>query len=276
MKLNTIINSENLINIGKFLAKPIIIFLICRIFIQIINKISSNVLRKTKLEVGIQNFVKSTLKIALWVLTIILVADALGINTTSLVAILSVVSLALSLSIQNIFTNMFSGITLLLSKPFSVGDFVDISGISGTVKSIDLMRTTLLTPDAKTEFIPNGDVCNASIINYSMEPFRRVEWILSVSYDATTEKVKEAIMEVINMDNRIISAEQDIEKAPFVRLNKYNSNDIEYIIRVWVKNEDFWNVYYDINEKLRESFSKYKIEFSYPHSIIHLNIDDKR
>ena len=115
-----------------------------------------------------------------------------------------------------------------MSKPFSVGDFVDIAGTTGTVKSINLMRTTLSTPDNKIELIPNGDVCAATIINYSVAEFRRVEWKFSVSYQAETQTVKDAVMEVINEDDRIITKEQDETKAPTVRLNAYNSNDINF------------------------------------------------
>ena len=254
---------------GMTLMKPLIVLLSCLVLIKIITKISFNLLEKSKMDAGIKSFVHSAIKILLWALTVIFVADSLGINTASLVAVLSVVSLALSLSVQNIMTNVFSGITILMSKPFSVGDFVDIAGTTGTVKSINLMRTTLSTPDNKIELIPNGDVCAATIINYSVAEFRRVEWKFSVSYTAEIETVKSAVMEVINEDIRIITKEQDETKEPTVRLNAYNSNDIEYVVRCWTQNSEYWNVYFDVNEKMRESFKKYGVEFSYPHIIIH-------
>lgn len=276
MQISNLFTTENIINISSFILKPIIILIACKIIISLIMKVGHNILEKSKLDEGIKNFTKSAVKISLWILTIIFVADSVGINTASLVAILSVVSLALSLSVQNIMTNIFSGITILLSKPFSVGNFVDIGGTAGTVKSINLMRTTLTTPDNKIELIPNGDVCAATIINYSIEDFRRVELTFSASYDASTEIVKKAIMEVIMEDTRIITKEQDENKAPFVRLNKYNSNDIEYIVRVWTNNTEYWNVYFDINEKVRESFKKHNIEFSYPYTIVHIQENTKK
>lgn len=141
-------------------------------------------MNKSQLDQSITGFIGKALKIALWVLTLIIVIDALGVDTTSLVALVSVVSLALSLAFQNIMTNIFSGVLLLFSKPFVVGDFVTISGVSGTVKEITLIRTTLATPDNKIELIPNGSIDAANITNYSAEAFRRVEIKVSVSYDA--------------------------------------------------------------------------------------------
>ena len=164
---------------------------------------------------------------------------------------------------------------ILISKPFVVGDFVQVAGVSGTVKSINLMRTTLSTPDNKRELIPNGDICSSTITNYSTATSRRVDWSFSVSYDAPTEIVKQAIMEVINEDadvkDKII---REDGKLPTVRLNKYNANDIEYVARVWTDNSEYWNVYFDVNEKVRESFKKYGVEFSYPHTVVH--IDNKK
>lgn len=276
MNFNDLFSLEKLSATGLFILKPILIFVICKIIIQVILKVVSNIFNKSKLDDGIKSFGKSGLRIVLWALTIIFMADSVGINTTSLVAMLSVVSLTLSLSVQNIMTNIFSGITILISKPFVVGDFVQIAGVSGTVKSINLMRTTLSTPDNKRELVPNGDICSSTITNYSTASSRRVDWTFSVSYDAPTEVVKNAILEIINEDtdvkDKIIREEG---KLPVVRLNKYNANDIEYVARVWTSNSEYWNVYFDVNEKVRESFKKYGVEFSYPHTIVHIENEKK-
>jgi small conductance mechanosensitive channel len=250
---------------GVFILKPLLVLLVCRILIGVFVKIANKILDKSKLDKGIGGFVKSSIKIVLWSIAIIIAADMVGINTASLVTLLGVVSLALSLSFQSIMTNVFSGITILLSKPFSVGDYVEIAGVGGTVKAIALMRTTLITPDNKIEFLPNSDVCAGRITNYSLEPERRVEIKVSVSYDATTAQVKEAVFDVLNNDQRI---KQD-DKKPTVRLNAYHSNDIEYVIRMWTDNSEYWNVYYDVLENLREKFAEKGIQFSYPHIVVH-------
>lgn len=259
---------DKIFGIGTFIARPLIILLVCKLVIKALLKLSGKVMKKTKLDDGIQGFAKSALKIALWAISIIIIADSLGVDTASLVAILSVASLALSLAFQNIMTNVFSGLTILISRPFVVGDFVEAAGVTGTVKAIGLMRTTLMTPDNKEELVPNGDIAAQKITNYFKEPLRRVDLKVSASYNSPTETVKEAIFDVINYDNRIM---QDDDHKPFVRLSAYNPHDIEYTIRVWTENKDYWNVYFDVMEALRGSFESYGVEFSYPHTVVHID-----
>lgn len=251
-----------------FIAKPILILLVCKFIISALLKVVSGVMDKSQLDKGITGFIRKALYILLWVLTVIIVAESLGVDTTSLVALVSVVSLALSLAFQNIMTNIFAGVIILFSRPFVVGDFVTISGVSGTVQEITLMRTKLTTPDNKIEWIPNGSIDAANITNFSTEALRRVELKVTVSYDAPTQTVKDAVMEVIDKDQRVIR--NDETKAPFVRLSGYNANDIEYTIRVWTANADYWGVYFDTLENLRESFAAHGVEFSYPHTVVHM------
>lgn len=262
----SLLTAENLMNWILYLAKPIVLLIICKIVINMILKVVATTLGKTHLDKGIQSFGKSAIKIGLWAISIIMVAGAFGVDTASMVAIVGVASLALSLSVQGIFTNVFSGIVILMTKPFVVGDYVDVCGVSGVVKSIELMRTTINTLDNKVELIPNGDINASRITNYSTEQMRRVDLNFTASYDNSTESVKEAIMEVIKADKRIFT---DGGYAPFIALSKYNANDIEYVVRMWVKNADYWDVYFSVNEKVRESYKKHGIQFSYPHVVVH-------
>ncbi len=251
-----------------FILKPIIILISCKFIIDALLKVTSGVMNKSHLDQGIVGFIKKAIKILLWVLTLIIVADALGVDTTSLVALVSVVSLALSLAFQNIMTNVFSGVIILFSRPFVIGDFVTVAGVTGTVKEITLMRTTIATTDNKLELIPNGSIEAANVTNYSTEPMRRVDMKVSVAYQASTEAVKAAVMEVIDKDERVLRTDET--KEPFVRLSAYNSNDIEYTIRVWTENVNYWGVYFDTMEAIRESFAAHGIEFSYPHTVVHM------
>ncbi len=253
--------------VGKlgFLLRAALVFLLCRITVRFISRITDRLLEKSRLETGIQHYARRALNVIGWILTVLITAQTMGIELTSLVAIASVITLALSLSLQNIFTSVFSGITLLVTKPFVVGDYVEIAGVSGTVKAIDLMRTSLDTVDNRLIQIPNGDVVSAKITNFSAEPMRRVDLSFSASYDAPTDLVKQALMEAIQADPRIKT-----DPAPFVALNQYNANDIEYITRSWVDNKDYWGVYFSLNESVREIFAKYGIEFSYPHTVVHM------
>lgn len=247
--------------------RAIIIFLICYIAIRIVMKIVDGLLDKSKrLEGTVKGFVKTAARIALWVLAIIIVADSLGIDTASLVAAVSVVGLALSLAVQNVAANLFSGITLLMTRPFVEGDFVEVGSNLGTVKSIGLFYTVIDTVDNRVISIPNGDVTASAITNYSREPMRRVDWTFNVAYDNATETVKAALMEALSMDGRIC----DQPEAPFVVIGAYKDSTIEFIVRVWCKNEDYWDVYFGLNERVRECFDRHGVKLSYAHMNVHI------
>lgn len=245
-------------------GKALLVFILCRIAMNLITRTVDRLFERIRLNPGISGFARSGLRIGLWALTIIIVAESVGIKTTSLVAVLSVASLALSLSVQDILTNVFSGVTILMSQPFQVGQFVEIAGVSGTVTEIAIMRTTLETPDHKEILIPNSEITASKIVNFSSEPQRRVDLRFSASYDAPTALVKQALMEAIDADDRILR-----DPAPFVGLDTYNANDITYVTKSWCESADYWGVYYDLNERVREVFAKYGIQFSYPHIVVH-------
>lgn len=248
------------------IISAIVIFLICWIAIKIVTAATDKLLDKSgKLDGTLKGFVKTALKIVLWALAIIIVAGSLGIDTASLVAVLSVAGLALSLAVQNVAANVFSGITLLLTRPFVQGDVVEISGKLGTVKSVGLFYTVIDSLDNRVITIPNGDVTAASIINYSREPLRRVDWTFNASYDSSTEDVKKAILEAIAEDSRIVDHE-----PPFVVVGAYKDSTVEYIVRVWCKNEDYWDVYFGMNERVREAFARNGVQMSYAHMNVHV------
>lgn len=244
----------------------VVIFVICLIVIKILSSVSEKMLSKsTKLDGTLRGFVQSAIKIVLWILAAIIVANALGINTSSLVALVSVVGLALSLSVQNILSNLFSGLTLLVTKPFAAGDFVEVAGKTGIVKTVGLFYTQLDTLDNVAVSLPNSDVTASSVYNYTREPRRRVDMYFSAAYDEPTEKVKAAIMDAIQQDARILS-----DPAPFVRLFEYKGSAISYVVRVWCSNADYWDVYFDLNENVRESFQRNGVAMSYEHMNVHL------
>ena len=260
--LNTLTGSLAL----NTLVSGLVTFLVCVIAIRILKAVLTRTLnRMTRLDPPIRNLIIKLVTTLLWVLTIIIVAGAFGINATSLVAVLSVAGLALSLSVQNLLTNFFSGIMLLINKPFKEGDFVEIGDKVGIIKSIGFFNAVLATPDNVSIVIPNGDLTAAAVKNYSRELNRRVDLTFSASYDARTETVKEAIREAIGMDSRILS-----EPAPFIRLLSYDASSIKYVTRVWCRNADYWDVYFDLNEHVRETFEKHGVEMSYEHINVHM------
>lgn len=270
LDVNAISKELSKISIGSLaldkLLSGVFALVVCLLCIWLLMKLTDKALANSKrLDGALRGFIRSVVKAAMWIITGIIVADSLGIPTTSLVALVSVAGLALSLSIQNIMSNLFSGITLLMAKPFVAGDFVDIGGKTGTIKIVGMFYTVMDTGDNSVISIPNGDVTSSSVINYSKEPMRRVDMRFEASYDAPTAEVKAAIMDAIAADERISA-----EPAPFIALSAYKSSSIEYLVRIWCQNSDYWSVHYGMNERVRECFAAHGVEMSYEHMNVHI------
>ncbi len=243
----------------------IIFFLIALIAIKIIMGIVSNGIKRIEGEKTLHTFITSAIKILLYAITLIIVLGILGIPITSLVAVLSVVGLALSLAVQGSLSNLAGGITILATKPFKVDDFVEVGGVSGTVVDIGLFYTKLCTSDKKDIFIPNGSISSSTIINYSSEPNRKLVLKFTASYDAPIATVKEALMEVVKADKRILS-----DPAPFINVSAYLDSSIEYMMAIWVKNSEYWDVNWAVIENVKHSFDKHGVEMSYSHVNVHM------
>ena len=270
LDVNAISKELSKISIGSLALDKLLYgvfeLVVCLLCIWLLMKLTDKALANSKrLDGALRGFIRSVVKAAMWIITGIIVADSLGIPTTSLVALVSVAGLALSLSIQNIMSNLFSGVTLLMAKPFTAGDFVDIGGKAGTIKIVGMFYTVMDTGDNSVISIPNGDVTSSSVINYSKEPMRRVDMRFEASYDAPTAEVKAAIMDAIAADERISA-----EPAPFIALSAYKSSSIEYLVRIWCQNSDYWSVHYGMNERVRECFAAHGVEMSYEHMNVHI------
>lgn len=257
------------VTIGSLSLLPIVmaivLFLVCLIAIKIIMRVINKVLEHSRIEPALKSFFHSIVKVGLWIIASIIIADQLKIETAPFVAALSVAGLALSLSIQNILSNLFSGFTIMTTRPFAAGDFVEVDNVSGVVSAVSLFYTNVKTIDNKLIYIPNGQITSAKIINYSSESQRRVDLYFEASYDDPTEKVKSAIMQAINADGRILK-----EPVPFVGLAEYKDSSIRYILRVWVNKADFWDVYYSLNESVREKFDENGVMMTYAHLNVHM------
>ena len=194
-----------------------------------------------------------------------MVATKLGIDVTSVVALASVLTLAISLSVQNMLTNVIGGFTILTTQPFHSGDYVEIAGQGGTVAEINMSYTKLTTPDNKLISIPNSAVVAAQIVNYSAMDTRRVDVNVSASYEAPVQKVLDALVLAGTVDNVML------EPAPFAAVTAYGDSAIQYTLRLWVKNADYWNVYFEVNQKVKKIFDEQGIEMTYPHLNVHLD-----
>ena len=193
------------------------------------------------------------------------VASTLGIDVTGVVALASVLTLAVSLSLQNALTNVMGGFTLLSTHPFHSGDFVEVAGQSGTVQEINMTYTKLVTPDNKVVSIPNSAVVAAQIVNYSAEDTRRVDISVSASYEVPTQKVIDALVLAGTVDNALLNP------APVAYISGYGESAINYTLRVWVKTPDYWDVYFLVNQRVKQIFDEQGIAMARPHMNVHIH-----
>ncbi len=247
------------------LLSAVVVFVLCYLFIRLMCALADRFMRRSKLDPGLYGFFRSIVKGVLWFVAIIFVAAELGIDTASLVALLSVAGLALSLSVQGTLGNLFSGLTLLTIKPFTVGDYVEIGGISGTVNSVGMFYTSLVTLDLKRVYVPNSDVTAAKLVNYSAEPQRRIELTISASYSDPTEQVKKALLSAAASVPRVAA-----EPAPFASVSNYGDNAIEYVLWAWCDSRDFIPTRYALTEAVRDAFEQHGVTMTYPHLNVHM------
>ena len=243
----------------------IIILVVGILVIRIVLKIVKAALDNSHLEKAAHKLILSVIKIALYLLLGLIVASKLGIDVTGVVALASVLTLAISLSVQNALTNVIGGFTLLSTKPFASGDFVEIAGQSGTVREIGLTYTKLTTTDNKTVSIPNSAVVAAQIINYTVAGTRRADIVISASYDAPVDLVLEALVEAGTVPTIL-------EDRPATAVVKnYGDSAIEYLLQVWSASSDYWTTLCTVNKRVKEVFDAKGIEMTYPHINVHLD-----
>lgn len=243
----------------------LVLLVACIIVKDLLIKGLNKGLEKSRIEKSLYAFLRSSAKILLWFVTVVIVVSSLGIDPTSLIAILSIAGLAISLSVQNSLSNLAGGITILITKPFAVGDYVEIGATAGIVQEIDMAYTKLNTMDNRRIFIPNSTVVGSQVTNYATESQRRVDLVFSASYEDSIENVKAAILSVIMNHPKTLK-----DPEPFVRVQGYKDNAIEYVTRVWCENADYLDVYYDIMEQTKAAFDANGIEMTYPHMNIHM------
>ncbi|MEG0755263.1 MAG: mechanosensitive ion channel family protein [Oscillospiraceae bacterium] len=262
------------IKFGSFtlerLLQLLVMLVVCIVAVKILLVFVDKSITKLKVERSLHTFIKSTVRIVLWFLVILIMADAVGIPITSLVALFSVAGLAVSLSIQGILSNLAGGIMILISKPFKVGDYIEAGTTGGTVADIALVYTKLKTVDNKIIFVPNKDVSSAKITNYTSQELRRVDFTLSVDYAADVELVKKTLLEVIHRHNKAL-----FTPDPVVRVNDYKESAVEYVVRVWCATDDYWDLRFDLLEQAKKAFDESGIELTYNHLNVHIIEDGK-
>ena len=252
------------VDAGKSILLAAVIFIAGRFLISVINRLVAQMMERRKIDATIQSFLRSFINILLTILLLISVVSALGVNTTSFAALLASAGVAVGMALSGNLQNLAGGLIILLFKPYKVGDYVDAQGVSGTVKEIQIFHTVLVTPDNKIIYVPNGSLSSGSVTNYSLSQLRRVDWTVGVEYGTEIEKVRQTVLELIKKDGRILT-----EPAPFIALSALADSSVNITIRVWVKNEDYWGVFFDMNQNIYEVFNREGISFPFPQVTVH-------
>ena len=248
------------------ILSALLTLLVCLVAARLLLKLAKRLLHRVqRLNDRLRQIILTALKVVLYLLTGIITAEALGLNTSSLTALVSVLTLGVTLAAEDILGNVAGGLVILSSHPFNIGDEIEVSGTTGTVREITLNRTKLETADGHFIMQPNKELSSSRIVNYTALGRRRVVRRITASYDAPTDTVKAACLEAVAATPGTLE-----EPAPAVYLADYGSSAIEYSVRCWTKAEDYWTVYFALNENLRTAFAAHGVEMTYDHLNVHV------
>ncbi len=239
--------------------------------IIVIQKSLRKSFEKRKMEPSLRGFLNSLIGMALKTMLIISVVGMLGVEMTSFIAVLGAVGLAIGLALSGTLQNFAGGVMILLFKPFKAGDYIEAQGHSGSVNEIQIFNTILKTPDNKTIIIPNGGLSTGSMINYSTEPRRRVDFVFGIGYGDDVAKARKLLTGLIGKDTRILK-----DPAPFIAVTELGDSSVNLVVRVWAESTDYWNVFFDMNEYVYNSFSKEGLNIPFPQMDVHLHQDKQK
>lgn len=250
---------------GPKLLLAIIVLIVGLAIIKPIVRFIRKTLTNRDVDPSVIPFLTGITGAVLKIMLFIAVAEMVGVETTSFIAVLGAAGLAIGLALQGSLANFAGGVLILLFKPFKVGDYIEGQGHAGTVKEISILYTVLNTPDNKKIIIPNGNLSNNSMINYSAEETRRIDFLFGVGYDDNIDLVKETIAEVFKSDDRILS-----DPEPMIQLHELGDSSVNFASRVWVKTSDYWGVYWSLMETAKRKFDEKGINIPYPQRDVHI------
>ena len=253
-------------SLGHILS-AVLTLLICLVAVRLLLKLAKRLLDRSKrMNDRLRQIILTAVKVVLYILTGIITAGALGLNTSSLTALVSVLTLGVTLAAEDILGNVAGGLVILSSHPFNIGDEIEVSGTTGIVREITLNHTKIETFDGQFVMQPNKELSSSRVINYTAMGRRRVVRKITASYDAPTEQVKAACLEAVAATPNVLPS-----PAPAVYLTDYGSSAIEYSVRCWTETKDYWGAYFALNENLRDAFAAHNVEMTYDHLNIHIS-----
>ncbi|MCF8277453.1 MAG: mechanosensitive ion channel [Flavobacteriales bacterium] len=255
-----------IIEYGQKLAVGILILVIGLWLAGMITKAAKKLMAARKLDAALQSFLGSMLGIALKILVVITALGTLGIEMTSFVAILGAASLAVGMALSGTLQNFAGGVIILILKPFKIGDVLEAQGYVGSVSDIQIFNTILKTPDNKTIIIPNGGLSTGSMINYSTEARRRVDWTIGIGYGDDADKAEQVLLQMLKDDKRVLQ-----DPAPFIALSALADSSVNFTVRAWVDAADYWSVFFDLNKRVYKEFGQHGLNIPFPQMDIHLH-----
>jgi len=250
---------------GPKLIGAVVVLIVGFWIVKTISKSFGKLLEKRKIDASLKPFIISLTEITLKLLVLISVLGMIGVEMTSFIAILGAAGLAIGMALSGTLQNFAGGVMILIFKPFKVGNYIEAQGYAGVVKEIQIFNTILTTVDNKTIIIPNGGLSTGSLTNYSTQPKRRVDFTFGIGYGDDLNKAKDLIKEIVNDDKSVLD-----DPAPFVRLGELADSSVNITVRLWVKGENYWDVYFDTLEAVYESFNKNGINIPYPQLDVHI------
>jgi small conductance mechanosensitive channel len=247
------------------LVAAILIIIIGRWISRRISRLLGRLLQKNNVDVTLVRFAENLIYYALIVVVLIAAVGQLGINTTSFLTIVGAAGLAIGLALKDSLSNFAAGVMLILFRPFRVGDFVEAGGATGTVQGITMFNSILNTPDNQKVIVPNGIVTSNVITNVTANTTRRVDLVIGIGYDDDVAKAKEVLTGIINAEKRILP-----DPVPKIAVSELGDSSVNFVVRPWVKTEDYWDVYFDLTEKIKITLDKEGISIPYPQQDVHL------
>jgi small conductance mechanosensitive channel len=259
-------NSDLLIQYGVNIISALLILFIGNLIVKGVANSVSKVLHKKKMDKAVIEFIHGLVRYLLFVIVLIAALGRVGVQTASVVAVIGAAGLAIGLALQGSLSNFAAGVLIVAFRPFKSGDYVEIGGVAGSVDSIQIFQTVLTTPDNKMVVVPNGSVIGSPITNYSRHATRRVDLMIGVSYGANLQQTKELLTKICESDERVL-------KEPGVQVGVHTLADssVNFVVRPWVKTADYWSVYFDLMQAIKEGLDKEGIEIPFPQMDVHLN-----
>ena len=246
-------------------AIAIAIFYVGKLVVSLIVRGMRKVMRRQEVDQTLETFVCNLVRIILMAVVIIAAIGQIGIQTTSFIAIFGAAGLAVGLALQGSLSNFAAGVLIVLFRPYKVGDFVEAAGIAGVVEQVQILTTILKTGDNKQIIVPNGQIMDSIITNYSANDKRRVDMVVGVSYDDDLDKVRSTIEELVAADERILA-----EPACTIAVSALADSSVNFVVRPWVNTADYWGVMFDLTEAIKKRFDKEGISFPFPQQDVHL------